>query len=244
MTLPAHLVSGPIQSTLYTRMVALRGDLPALKSLVLIASRALAGFVFPPMAILCVASGAFVEVFLSERWLPAATLFSIMAPVGALTAVTGLNGPVFMATGRTDLRLRLTIEFTLLWVVAVPLLALQGVTAVAIGQTVIFLLYLPRTLQLYLHPIGASFRDFANAIAIPTLVACGLAALHVIVRTVLSFSTWGEILLAAGEILLGYGALTCALRGRLTSDLLMARRLFAAPAPHVAVADPSPITQK
>jgi hypothetical protein len=34
------------------------------------------------------------------------------------------------------------------------------------------------------------------------------------------------------------------LRGRFTSDLLIARRLFAVPAPHIVVADPAPITQK
>lgn len=244
MTLPGYLVSGPIQNALYTRMVALRDDPPALKSLVLIASRALSGFIFPPMAVLCVASGAFIEVFLSERWLPAATLFAILAPVGALAAVTGLNGPMFMAIGRTDLRLRMTVEYTVLWVVAVPFLATQGVIAVAIGQAAIFLLYLPRTLQLFLRPIGASFRDYAGAIAVPTLVACGLAAAHVIARTVLSFPPWAEIALAASEILIGYGVTAWALRGRLTNDLRAARLLFAVPASHLAGADPSPVIRK
>jgi O-antigen/teichoic acid export membrane protein len=234
MTLPGHLVSGPVQSALYTRMVALRDDLPALKSLLLIASRALASFVLPPMAVLSVASGAFIEVFLSERWLPAATLFAILAPIGALQAIAGLNGPLLMAIGRTDLRLKLTYEFALLWIIAAPFLAMRGITAVAIGYAVIFLLYLPRTLQLFLHPIGASIRDYFGAIAIPIAMACGLAAVHVIARTLLSLSPWAEIGLAVCEILTGYGVTALVLRVRLTNDLHTARRLLH-PKPPVAM---------
>jgi PST family polysaccharide transporter len=226
MSLPSYLVGGPVQNTLYTRMVLLRDDPAALRSLILITSRALAGFVFPPMAILCVASAAFVEVFLSERWLPTAALFAVLAPIGALQAVTGLNGPLLMAVGRTDLRLRLTWEFTLLWIVTVPFLALQGVLAVAIGYAAIFLLYLPRMLQLFLRPTGASFGDYFGAMAIPLAVSAGLGAVHVVAANMLPLSAWAEIGLAASEILIGYGVMAWALRGHLVNDLATVRRLF------------------
>ena len=244
MSLPAYLVGGPVQSTLYTRMVALRHDIPALRTLVFIASRALAAFIFPPMAVLSVASTPFIHVFLGERWLPAAAMFAVLAPVGALQAVSGLNGPLLMAVGRTDLRLRLTWEFTLLWVVAVPFLAMQGVYAVAIGYSVIFLLYLPRTLQLFLRPIEASIRDYLGAISIPIAIAFALAAIHAVVRTVLSLSSLAEIGLAISEILVGYGVSAWVLRGRLTKDLKTARGLFKSRVPQVVMPDPTGVLQK
>jgi polysaccharide transporter, PST family len=243
MTLPGHLVCGPVQSALYTRMVVLRDDLPALKTLLLITSRALASFALPPMAVLCVASGAFIHVFLSERWLPAAGLFAVLAPIGGLQAIVGLNGALLMAIGRTDLRLKLTFEFTVLWVVAAPFLATQGVMAVAIGYAALFSLYLPRTLYLYLHPIGATLLDFFRAIAIPAVVACGLAATHVAAKALLPLSPWAEIGLAVSEILIGYGLTAWVLRGRLTDDLNTARRLFR-PRPTQAVMPDAPFLQK
>jgi len=243
MTLPGHLVSGPVQSTLYTRMVLLREDLPALRSLLLIASRALASFVLPPMAVLCVASAPFIQVFLGERWLPAATLFAILAPIGALQAVTGLNGALLMAIGRTDLRLKLTYEFTALWIIAAPFLAFQGLTAVAVGYAVIFMLYLPRTLYLFLHPIGASIRDYVGAIAIPIAVSCGLAAVHVTANAFLPLSPWAGIGLAVSEILVGYGLTAWILRGRLSDDLKTARRLFKPKPPAIVMPD-STVLQK
>jgi PST family polysaccharide transporter len=243
MSLPAYLVGGPVQNTLYTRMVLLRDDKAGLRSLILITTRALASFVFPPMAILCVASAAFIEVFLSERWLPAAALFAVLAPVGALQAITGLNGPLLMAVGRTDLRLRLTWEFTLIWIVVAPFLAMQGVLAVAAGYAVVFLLYLPRTLQLFLRPVSASFADYFGAILVPLAVSCGLAAAHVLATGLLPLSPWTEICLAASEVLIGYGVMAWALRGRLIDDLDTVRRLFKAKTT-VATPDPTRMLQK
>lgn len=244
MSLPGFLVSGPIQSTLYTRMVRLRHDLPALKSLVLIASRAMASFVFPPMAVLCVASPAFIHVFLSERWEPAALLFSILAPIGALQAVTALNGALLMATGRTDLRLRLTLEFTLIWVVTAPLLAMISLTAVAVGYAAVFIAYLPRTLQLFLRPINASIREYVAAISVPLLVAGGLILVHVAAKTFLLPSPWTEVALAVSEVLIGYGVTAWILRGRLRDDLRTIRRLFSTITPAHPAAESSATLQK
>jgi O-antigen/teichoic acid export membrane protein len=244
MTLPAHLVSGPVQNALYTRMVALRNDPVGLRELVLIASRALASFVFPAMAVLAVANAAFIEVFLSDRWLPAAPLFAVLAPIGAISAVVGLNGPLLMATGRTDLRLRLTFEFTLLWAITVPFLAMNGVEAVAIGFAVLFLLYLPRTLQLFLRPIGGDIAGYLQAIAIPFAVSCGLAVMHVAARAALPLTPWVEIALAASEVLIGYGVTAWMLRGRLSSDLQAVRRLFRAGRPDVVLPPSTMAIQK
>lgn len=234
MSLPMYLVSGPIQSILYTRMVRMRDNPAALRSLVFIASRAIASFVFPPLAVLCVASTAFIHVFLSERWEPAALIFSILAPVGALQTVTALNGALLMATNRTDLRLRLTVEFTVIWVLAAPLLALVNVTAVAAGYALLFFAYLPRLLQLFLRPVDGRLLDYVGAIAAPLLVAAGLALVHLLARMSLPLSPWAEIGLAVSEVLIGYGVTAWALRGQLREDLGVLRTLFSTVTPQAA----------
>lgn len=227
MTLPGHLVAGPVQNALYTRMVVLRDDLPALKSLVLIASRSLAGFVFVPMAIVAVAAPALVALFLSERWLDVAPLLTAMAPVGALQAVTGLNGAILMATGRTDLRLRLTIEFTLLWLIALPVLASFGLLVIAIGYSTVFLLYLPRTCKLFLSPIGCSRREYVAALAGPAIIAFAAAAVHLVLKLSLSPSAIDEVVMAGVEIAAAYGVMGWAMRDVFRSDLRKVRSLFA-----------------
>jgi PST family polysaccharide transporter len=245
MTLPGHLVSGPVQSTIYTRMVALRDNIPALRGLLLIASRGIASFVFPPMAILCVASAPFIHVFLSERWLPAAILLSVLCPIGAFQAVAGLNGALLMAVGRTDLRLKLTYEFTLIWVVAAPLLALQSITAVAIGYAVLYGLYAPRMLKLFLRPIAASIRVYFGALSVPVAVSCGLVVIYLIVNMALpNLQPWAQIGVAAVEVLAGYAAIAWILRGLLIADLRTLRTTFSAVTPHLAPSRSSGVLQE
>jgi PST family polysaccharide transporter len=232
MTLPGHLVSGPVQSTLYTRMVALRDNIPALRGLVLIASRGIASFVFPPMALLCVASAPFIHVFLSERWLPAAALFSILAPIGAFQAVAGLNGALLMAVGRTDLRLKLTYEFTVIWVVAVPFLAIHSLRAVAVGYAVLYGLYAPRLLQLFLRPIATSLQVYAAALSIPFAVSCGMAGLYLATTALApTLSPLARIGLAACGVLVAYGLIGWLLRKPLRADLQTLRSLFSTVTP-------------
>lgn len=235
VTLPGHLVSGPVQSTLYTRMVALRDNLPALKSLVLIATRALAGFVFVPMAILCAAAPAFIEVFLSEKWLPAALLLAIMAPVGALQAVTGLNGVILMAIARTGIRLRLTVEFTLIWVCVVLLVAPFGLTAVAIAYAATFFLYLPRTCLLFLTPIQCTLAEYALSLRTPTIIACAAALVHVALKAAIAPSPIVEVGLAVVEVLAAYALVAFVLRGALRNDLQTMRSLFNGLSPPLAL---------
>jgi hypothetical protein len=158
--------------------------------------------------------------------------------------VVGLNGPLLMATGRTDLRLRLTFEFALLWAIAVPFLAMSGVEAVAVGFAVLFLLYLPRTLQLFLRPIGGDIPGYLRAMAIPIAVSCGLAIAHIAARAVLPLAPWAEIALAASEILIGYGVIAWILRGRLSADLQAVRRLFRAGRPEVVLPPSTMAVQK
>lgn len=232
MNLPMYLISGPIQSTLYSRMVRLHDNPAALRSLVFIATRAIASFVFPPLAVLAVSSAAFMHVFLSERWEPAAALLSILLPVGALQTITALNGAVLMSIGRTDLRLRTTFEFSALWLVLAPALAMtMNITAVALGYTCLFLAYLPRTLQLFLRPIGGRIREYVAAIAVPLLVAAGLVFVHLLAKSVLPMQPWTEIGLAVSETLIGYGITAWALRGRLRDDISAIRGLFTATSP-------------
>ncbi|HVY90387.1 MAG TPA: lipopolysaccharide biosynthesis protein [Hyphomonadaceae bacterium] len=227
MSLPSYMFGGPIQNTLYTRMVRLRDDVPALRSLVLIASRAMASFLFPPMAMLAVTATPFIKVFLSERWMPMAPLLAAMAPVGGLFAVLGLNGPLLMATGRTDLRLKLSYEYTAIWIVAVLALATQGITAVAIGYSVVFLAYTPRLLQLFLQPIDGGVREYLRAISVPTLVSAGLVLAHLAATAVLPpLAPWVEMGLAVSEVLIGYGLIAWALHGRLNQDIRTLRSVL------------------
>jgi O-antigen/teichoic acid export membrane protein len=205
MSMPANIVGVPLQGALYPRLAKLKDDLPALKQVVLAATMMQAALVFPPMAAMAVASHSVFTLLLSQRWAPTAAIFTALAVAGLAQTVTTLNGPVLQAVGRTGARLRLTVEFAILWAVSVLVLVRFGANAVAWGFSVATMAYMPRLLLQYLKPIDCTLIEYCNAIAGPTLVALGIVAAHLAVRSAVHMGPWMEVGLAGLETLAGWG---------------------------------------
>ena len=206
MSLPAYLVGGAVQSALFPKFVHLKEDEPRLRQVVLTSTNAQAAFVFPAMAAIAVSSSACFTLLLSPRWAEAAIIFTLMAPAGALQTVTNLNGVLLQAVGRTGARLRLTIEYAIIWIIAAPLLSLISLPAVALGFSVLNLLYLPRLLNIYLKPIGCSVRDYAASLFGPTVISAVLVGVHILLVQLLHPSPGREVAQALGELICAYSA--------------------------------------
>lgn len=207
MQLPIAIFGQSLNSALYARLVQLREDKPALRELVLTATMAQAAFVFPPIAAIAASSDAFFELLLSERWAAAGEIFTLLAIAAAVQTVIGLNGSLLQAVGQTGARLRLTVEFAILWAVSAAIFAQFGIHAVALGCSITTLLYLPRLLQLYLKPIDCSIGDFIKALGPSALVAFLVFATHRTLMTEFYLDSWPEVGLAFLETIVGYGLL-------------------------------------
>jgi len=232
MSLPAHIVGGSIQSALFPKFVQLRDDHTKLRQVVLMSTAAQAALIFPGMAAVAASSHAFFTLLLSERWSEGAIIFALMAPAGALQAVTNMNGVLLQSIARTGARLRLTVEYAVLWVVAAPLLSLISLEAVAFGFSALFILYLPRLLHLYLAPIGCSIGEYLKALAAPTFLALALFGVHIGLVAAFHPPPWEEVLLALVELIAAYLAYVLIGWRQLRAGLTEMRALFSgAPAP-------------
>jgi PST family polysaccharide transporter len=227
MMLPVYIVGGSLQSAFYPRMAKLRQDFPALRQVVLAATMAQAAFVFPPMAAVAASSEAFFKILFSDRWLSAGPLFTFLAAAGAIQTITALNASLLQAIGRTRARLRLTVEFAILWAISAFILGHFGVEAVALGCSVVTLLYLPRLLQLYVKPIGCTIVDFFRALLAPIIVAIVIFAAHRGITMQFEMDSWPEVGLAAIETVIGYGLLLWFGRRTLIERLETVRQIVA-----------------
>lgn len=224
MNMPTLL--GSSLGAFYPRLVKLRNDKQALRQIVLIVTMALALIVFPPVALGCVASRSIFTVLLSARWSEAATVFSYFAPVGALQAVGGIHVIVLMAVGRTDVRLRMAIEFSALWVIVLLSTAHFGIQAIAIGLLLAFLAYYPRFLFLFLRPIECPISEYLKALVVPLCVSIAIALMHVALRPHVSLTPLLETASAVLESLIAYGVIGLLLRRRLSAALAVSRTLI------------------
>jgi O-antigen/teichoic acid export membrane protein len=217
---------GTAYSALYPRLVKLQQDKQALRQLVLMSAMVLAILLFPPTAMLCVSGSSVFTVIFSDRWSDVATVFSYLAPVGALQAVGGIHVAVLMAVGRTDVRLRLTVEFAILWLIVLVSVAHLGIQAVAIGSLVTNLVYYPRFLSLFLKPIDGRVIDYIGVMLVPFCVSAAVALLHVAFRGHFVLSPLLETCLAALETAVAYGVIGLLMRRRISEALMSSRVLI------------------
>ena len=155
-------------------------------------------------------------------------IFTALAIAAAIQTVVGLNGSLLQAIGQTGARLRLTVEFAVLWAVSALILAQFGIHAVALGCSIVTLLYMPRLLQLYLGPIDGSMLDFARALAGPALVAGIIFVVHRLIMSQVSLDSWPEVGVAVLETLIGYGVLLWFGRRMITEKMRTVGEIFAA----------------
>lgn len=226
MQLPVSILGGSLHSAVYPRFVQLREDNKALRELVLFTTMAQAVFVFPPIAAVAAASHAFFTLLLSERWQASGEIFTLLAAAGAIQTIVAINGSLLQAIGRTGARLRLTVEYAILWTISALATAPFGIHAVALGCTVTTLLYLPRLLHLYLRPIECSPLDFLRVLAAPTLAAIALFVGHRLLMNTIEVGLWTEIAIVILETIVAYAALVLFQRREIMGQLRSVRALL------------------
>ncbi|MET4483338.1 lipopolysaccharide biosynthesis protein [Bradyrhizobium sp. F1.13.3] len=178
MRLPSVIVTGPISSIFYTHVVTRAANNDQIKTGLLFASRLISILVFPTMGIVAVAHAPIFRTVLSQKWADSGVLFMLFAAVASIQAVTGLNGGVMMATGRTQVQIRFTVEFTIIWLCCLFIAVSISVFAVPVFYTISWFLYFPRFSRMFLSGIGCSRREYLATMLIPLLVTIAGVALY------------------------------------------------------------------
>lgn len=184
MRLPATLLLGPANTVLFSAISKIQRVSPErAKPVYLSLTAILCGLLFPPMAVAAVAHGPIFDLLLSEKWAEAGVVFSLMAPAGAVQTVSLLSNPFLSAIGKPELQLRLTIEFTTVWVICLAIGISFGIVVVAALMNIAVAVYMFRFAQLALPALGCSAIDClkvalpALAITAAVVVACSAAFL-------------------------------------------------------------------
>jgi polysaccharide transporter, PST family len=208
--LPTTVITGPLQFVLYSHMATIKDNLPAIRRTFLLITRILAILVIPSLGIVAAAHYPVFKILLSEKWLQSGTLFMILAAAGAVQAMMALGGDIMLVLGRSDLRLRTTIEFSLIWLVALLLsLAIsRDIHSVAVAYNCAVVLYMPRTLSIVLSLIKCPFVQYLEAIAIPALATPATIFLYAEIVRVCAPSQYADVAIAAALTLVAMAVCT------------------------------------
>lgn len=197
--LPTTVITGPLQFVLYSHLATIKDNLPAIRRTFLLITRILAILVVPSLGMVAAAHYPVFKIVLSEKWSQSGTLFMILAAAGAVQAMMALGGDIMLVLGRTDLRLRTTIEFSLIWFVALLLsLAIsRDIHWVAVAYNCAVVLYMPRTLSIVLSLIKCPFTHYLEAMAVPAIVTPATIFLYTEIVRLCAPSLYADVVIAA-----------------------------------------------
>jgi PST family polysaccharide transporter len=224
---PFSRLASPLHDVLYPVFTRLQDDAERLARVWLRSVRLLTAVAVPAMLGLVVCAPDLVRVVFGEKWHDAVPVMQILAWVGALYVVQGLNSVLLQALGRTRLLFRYAL-FSFAGGLGSFVLGLRwGIVGVAACFAIVLTVIGPAYMTLTARAVGARGLDVVRAIA--GVVAAGLvAALGAeAVRLVLLHADVSPVLRLVAAAAVGavaYLAVCPLLAGGVTDELRALRR--------------------
>jgi PST family polysaccharide transporter len=180
VTTPLTALSSVIDEVTFPAFSRRQDDDAALRSGFTRTAAVVALVIFPLMAGIAVLAEPFISVVLGDQWAALVPIIWVLAPAGAIQAVTVNSGQLMLAKGRSDW----TYRWGVLYVVVLGTLELVmsrwGATGVALGFAVGAALLTPFSLMLAFRLVHMRLRDYVAALlpyAMMSAVMAGVVAL-------------------------------------------------------------------
>lgn len=184
MLFPLQQVSGVIVKVLFPTLTQIQGDLARLRRAYLKAVAAIVFVTFPLMGGLFALANEFVLVVFGNGWAEMAPVLKVLAWVGMMQSVGTTMGVIYLAVGRTDVALRVTVVVSPVLIGGIAAGLHWGILGVAVGYAL------------------ASFSLFYyTAITALRLIGLKLTSFHaVMVRPGLAMMVMVTVLLVGSEL--------------------------------------------
>ena len=182
MLLPSNHIAAPVQEVLYPAFSRLQHDARKVGEAWLAVNRVVGAISLPALAGMIVVAPDFVAVVLGGKWHAAAPVIQILAWVGALQSLQGLNSSVLQARNRTQDLLRYGIVVCTASLSAFVVGLNWGLIGVAVAYAISSTIVEPYYTWLTARCLGLSFFAFPRALAGVAQAAVGMAATVELVR--------------------------------------------------------------
>lgn len=159
MMFPLQSMTAVANRALFPVMSRQQNDREQMSKLYFRSLRLIATVTAPLMAGLWVLREPFVELTLGKQWSDVAIILAWLAPVGFVQSLTSTTGTVFMATGRTDILMRLGLIGAILMVASFFIGVQWGIEGVAICYLIANIF---NTIPCFLYTLRQLNRTFKN----------------------------------------------------------------------------------
>lgn len=165
MLAPISQISIPVQDVLFPAFSRMQNDVPAMTAIWLRVNRVIASITMPALLGLIAVAPDFVHVALGDRWSAATRVIQILAWVGLLQSLQGLNGSVLRAVDRTSTLLRYSVVVLVASLAAFTVGLQWGIVGVATAYAVSSTFVEPYYTWLTTRSVGLPLWAFVKSLA-------------------------------------------------------------------------------
>lgn len=187
MLVPFSRITAPLQEVLYAAFARIQDDVSSVRSVWLRVNRIVAAITAPALAGLMLLTPDVVHVVLGSRWSAAVPVIRILALVGMIQALQGLNASVLLARDRSGTYLKFTIVSVVANLGAFVLGLRWGIAGVAACFAVSMALLQPFYTRLAARAVESSVSEFVSNLsgvaAATVLMAASIAGAQYALRS-------------------------------------------------------------
>jgi O-antigen/teichoic acid export membrane protein len=185
MLVPISQIAIPVQDVLFPAFARMQDDIEALKHAWFRANRVIAAISVPALLGLIIVAPDFIGVVLGHRWHSATPVIQILAFVGILQSVQGLNSSVLRAVDRTSALFRYSVVVSIASVTAFALGLHWGIVGVAAAYAISSGIVEPYYSWLTARSVGLSLVDFVRPLIGVFQASAGMAVCVLVLRELL-----------------------------------------------------------
>jgi len=196
-TYPVEVITGVLISVMLPTFSRLQESPAALGRAFLRANGAIALITFPMMAGLAAVAGPFVRVVLGGKWSAVIPLLIVLAPLGALQAISATSGQMFLATGNAMLRLAWAVTYTIVIVASYVAGLPWGILGVAGAYAIVMVPITWIGFWLALRLVDLRMMALGRTLASTTVATLAMAAVVGLVQFGLRTAGAGDVVVLA-----------------------------------------------
>ena len=170
-----RVVSGTLGSVMWPVYARLQEDKERLRRAFEFSLRVMCFLTIPVFVGLASLAGEIVPTVFGEKWFPAVPVMQVLAILGFLNAVMGLNSSLIIALGKPHWHLSVQIVVSVLSVVGFLVVVDQGIVAVAGWYVLANVLVFPISIWMAKKLAAIDAAVFARAAVVPAISAVAMA---------------------------------------------------------------------
>jgi O-antigen/teichoic acid export membrane protein len=176
MLLPLSFVSYRVGEVIFPAFCLIQESPDRIARIYLRTIRVIALVTFPLMIGLWSVSDRFVQTVLGGQWLDIIPLLKVGCFVGMVESIGGMNGPIYLACGKANLRLKVVLIIAPLSVLAMVIGLKWGVHGVMYGYGIYSLLITYPSILIPVSLVGLTLWDVTKALLGILAAACAMGA--------------------------------------------------------------------